>query len=183
MMRQQDLLVLLKKMTPEGCKLSCRGLATALGMNPSSVSACLERCKKAQLIDRNKKRVNVLALQEFLVHGVAYVFPVEPGRVGRGVPTAVSASPIKEQITSNTETFVWHDVKGNARGQQIEPLYSTAPKAAQEDEELYQWLVIVDTLRMGRAREKEIAINELNKRLERYAEKCPYQLAKDEWEN
>ena len=33
------------------------------------------------------------------------------------------------------------------------------------------WLVIVDALRMGRAREKEIAINELNKRITRYAEK------------
>ena len=171
MMRQQDLLVLFKKMTQDGSKLSCRGLAAALGMNPSSVSASLERCKQAQLIDRNKKRVNVLALQEFLIHGVAYVFPVEPGRVGRGVPTGVSASPIKEQITSNAETFVWHDVKGNARGQQIEPIYPTAPKAAQADEELYEWLVIVDALRMGRAREKEIAINELNKRFERYAEK------------
>ena len=170
MMRQQDLLVLLKKMTPEGSRLSCRGIAAALGMNPSSVSASLERCKKAQLVDRNKKRVNVLALREFLIHGVAYVFPAEPGRVGRGVPTGVSASPIKEQITSNTDTFVWHDVKGNARGQQIEPLYLTAPKAAQADEELYQWLVIVDTLRMGRAREKEVAINELNKRIEHYAE-------------
>ena len=52
----------------------------------------------------------------------------------------------------------------------IEPLYPSVPEAAMRDEELYQLLVIVDTLRIGRAREKEIAIKELRIRLDRYAE-------------
>lgn len=42
------------------------------------------------------------------------------------------------------------------------------PQAIQDDNELYQLLVIVDTLRMGRAREKEIAVAELNKRINAY---------------
>ena len=168
-MKPQDLLVLLKKMTTDGKELSCRGLAASLGMNPSSVSESLERSKKAQLVDRNKKRVNTLSLQEFLIHGVQYVFPAEVGRVGRGMPTYVSASPIKEQLTSTLDSYVWHDVKGTVRGQQIELLYPTALQAALKDEELYQWLVIVDTLRMGRARERAIAIAELNKRIQNYA--------------
>ena len=169
-MKPQDLLVILKKMTHEGKGLSCRGLAASLGMNPSSVSESLERSKRAQLVDRNKKRVNTLALQEFLVHGVQYVFPAETGRVGRGVPAYVSASPIKEHLTSTSDSYVWHDVKGTARGQQIEPLYPTALQAALKDNELYQLLVIVDTLRMGRVREREIAIAELTKRISAYAE-------------
>lgn len=170
MMKPQDLLIILKKMTRDGMGLSCRGLAASLGMNPSSVSESLERSKKAQLVDRNKKRVNTLALHEFLVHGVQYVFPAEVGRVGRGMPTYVSASPIKEQLTTTSDTYVWHDVKGSARGQQIEPLYNTVPQAVKEDNELYQLLVIVDTLRMGRVRERELAISELNKRINDYAE-------------
>ena len=169
-MKPQDIVILLKKLTFEGKNLSCRGLATSLGISASSVSESLERCKKAQLVDRHKKKVNVLALQEFLVHGIAYVFPVEAGRVGRGVPTHVSASPIQEHIASNAESFVWHYAKGTARGQQIEPLYPTVPEAALRDEELYQLLVIVDALRMGRVREKEIAIDELTKRINGYAE-------------
>ena len=64
-------------------------------MSASRLSESLERNKKAQLVDRNKKRVNTLALLEFMVHGLAYVFPAETGRVIRGVPTYVSASPIK----------------------------------------------------------------------------------------
>ena len=170
-MKEQDLVILLKKLTSKGRELSLRKLAEELGMSASSVSESLERSKLAQLVDRNKKRVNILALQEFLVHGVAYVFPAQTGRVGRGIPTYVSASPIKEQLAANTDAYVWHDVRGTARGQQIEPLYPSVPEAVQRDEELYELLVIVDALRMGRAREKEIAINELNKRFEHYAEK------------
>ena len=110
-----------------------------------------------------------MALQEFLIHGVAYVFPAQAGRIGRGIPAYVSASPLKEQLAANTDVYVWHHVRGSARGQQIKPLYPSVPEAVQRDEELYELLVIVDALRMGRAREKEIAINELNKRFEHYA--------------
>ena len=169
-MKEQDLVILLKKLTTKGSDLSIRKLAEELGMSASSVSESLERSKQAQLVDRNKKRVNILGLQEFLIHGVAYVFPAQTGRIGRGIPTYVSASPLKEQLAANADTYVWHHVRGTARGQQIEPLYPSVPEAALRDEELYEWLVIVDALRMGRAREKEIAINELNKRIERYAE-------------
>ena len=111
-----------------------------------------------------------MALQQILVHGIQYVFPSEAGRVGRGIPTYISASPIKEQISNSSECYVWHDVKGSARGQQIQPLYNTIPQAVKEDNELYQLLVIVDTLRMGRVREREIAIAELTKYINSYAE-------------
>ena len=162
-MKEQDLVILLKKLTSKGRALSLRKLAEELGMSASSVSESLERSKKAQLVDRNKKRVNTLALQEFMVHGLAYVFPAEVGRIIRGVPTYVSASPIKDQ-------YVWRYAKGEARGQMIEPLCPSVPEAALRDQELYQLLVIADTLRMGRSREKEIAIAELDKHIRRYAE-------------
>lgn len=170
MMLPQDIVILLKKMTTQGKAMSSRGIADSLGMSASNVSKSLERCKKAQLIDRHKKKVNVLALQEFLIHGIAYVFPAEAGRVGRGVPTYVSAAPISDAISNGAESYVWHYVRGNARGQHIEPLYPSVPEAALRDEELYQLLVIVDALRMGRAREKSIAIEELTKRMNCYAE-------------
>ncbi len=169
-MKPQDVVVLLKKITSQGRNLSYRAMAETLGMSVSCVSESMERCRKAQLVDRNKKYVNTLALQEFLVHGIAYVFPGEAGRVGRGVATYTSASPIKELLSMNSDGYVWHYVKGEDRGQQIEPLYASVPEAALRDEELYQLLVIVDVLRMGRSREKEIAIEELTKRLNYYAE-------------
>ena len=55
--------------------------------------------------------------------------------------------------------------KGIKRGQSIEPLYKTVPKIAQKDKSLYELLALTDTLRVGRAREIKIAIEELEKRM------------------
>ena len=166
-MKPLDIIVLLKKITNQGRELNVRGLATSLCVSPSSISASLERCRIAQLVDTTKKQVNVLALQEFLIHGIRYVFPVQLGKVARGTATFVSASPLKENISSSQEQYVWPYSKGNARGQSVEPLYDVVPKVV-DDDELYQLLVLVDALRIGRVREREIAIMELEKRFNNY---------------
>ncbi|MCQ2335401.1 MAG: hypothetical protein MJZ89_06150 [Paludibacteraceae bacterium] len=165
-MRSQDIVVLLKKTTSLGQDMSARKLADSLFISVSTVSECLKRSQVAQLLDARKQRVNVLALEEFLVHGVKYVFPVQTGRIIRGVPTFLSASPMKEQIASGSESFVWASLDGTERGQKVQPLYSSVPKAVQQDDELYRLLVLVDTLRLGRVRECEIAAAELHKHFE-----------------
>jgi len=104
------------------------------------------------------------ALQEFLVHGIKYAFPAEPGRLCRGIVTAHSAPPLAEKIVSS-EPYVWPDDEGPVRGQAIEPLYPSAPAAARKDPKLYELLALVDTLRVGRAREQKIAVQEIEKRI------------------
>lgn len=148
--------------------MSGRQLAEAIGTSSSGITETLKRCKIAQLVDKKKGWVNVLALEEFLVHGIRYVFPVEVGRVIRGIPTYISASPIKEQLAGGTDSFVWPSPTGTVRGQKITPLYSSVPRAAEKNEDLYRLLVIVDTLRLGRVREREIATAELHKYIENY---------------
>ena len=167
-MKPQDIIILLKKTTSLGKNLNVRELASSLNISTSNVSESLERCKIAQLIDINKKHVNILALQEFLIHGIKYVFPITLGKVVRGTATFISASPLKETISTSKDQYVWPYNKGNSRGQSIEPLYNIVPKIVEEDNELYQLLVLVDALRIGRVREREIAILELKKRLSNY---------------
>ena len=147
-----------------------KDVAQSLGISPAEISDAMERCRIAQLVDNDKVHVNTLALKDFLVYGIRYVFPAVTGRVMRGVPTSVSASPIKEQIAQVKDVYVWPYKKGTMRGQAITPLYPTVPEAVANDEELYKLLVIVDTLRMGRAREREIAISELDKSFVQYGE-------------
>jgi hypothetical protein len=53
------------------------------------------------------------------------------------------------------------------------PLYKSAPKAAREDQALYELLVLIDALRGGRAREREAATAEIKNRLKTY-EKSKY---------
>ena len=59
-MKPQDIIILLKKTTSLGKNLNVRELASSLNISTSNVSESLERCKIAQLIDINKKHVNIL---------------------------------------------------------------------------------------------------------------------------
>lgn len=167
-MRPQDILILLKMVVLGPPLQSNSVLVRSLKISAAEISEALERCRIAKLVDVSKKRVNVKALEEFLLCGVKYVFPAQPEGITRGVPTAFSASPIKEHIMPNNEKYVWRYYKGTERGQAIEPLYKTVPEIIAEEAELYELLVIVDTLRVGRVREVEIATKELMLRLDKY---------------
>ena len=71
---------------------------------------------------------------------------------------------MKDQIKSN-EDFVWPHSKGSHRGHSIAPLYKTVPEAVINDPVLHEYLALVDAIRIGNVREKNIAILELNKRI------------------
>jgi len=164
-MRPQDILVLLKIISMKNPEWLNLDIANSLKISQSEVSEALNRCKIARLIDGDKRKIYVNSFKEFLIYGLKYVFPAEPGAIVRGIPTAHSANPIKELISQGSENFVWPYSKGILRGQSIEPLYDTIPMVVQNDILFYELLAILDTLRIGRVREIKIAIDELEKRL------------------
>lgn len=165
-MRPQDIVVLLKIIALKHDNWKNSDLAYSLKISPSEISEVLNRCKIAGLIDAKKRKVHINSFKEFLIYGLKYVFPAEPGSVLRGIPTAHSAFPINENISSGGDIYVWPYAKGDQRGQAIEPLYKTLPSTVQDDKLFYEFLVIIDTIRVGRAREIQIAIEELEKRLQ-----------------
>ena len=69
-MRPQDVVILLKKTTSIGKSMMNKQLSESLQISASEISESLERSRIANLIDSKKKRVNILALQEFLLHGI-----------------------------------------------------------------------------------------------------------------
>ena len=164
-MRPQDIVVLLKIISMPDKNWRNIDIANAIHISPSEVSEALNRCMIAGLIDGRKRNVHINSFKEFLIYGLKYVFPVRPGAIMRGIPTAHSASPINEHISTADEVYIWPYVKGNHKGQAIEPLYKTLPDIVQDDKPLYELLAIIDTIRVGRAREIKIAIAELEKRL------------------
>lgn len=163
-MRPQDIVILLKIITIGHDKWINIDLAHSLKISPSEVSEALNRCKISRLIDLGKRNVNRNSFKEFLIYGLKYVFPAEPGAITKGIPTAHSASPINKYI-SGDEIYVWPHLKGTYRGQAIEPLYKTLPLIVEQDELFYELLTIIDTIRIGRAREIKIAVEQLNKRI------------------
>lgn len=165
-MRPQDIVVLLKIIAFKKGNWKNADLAYSLQISASEISEVLNRCRIAGLIDAKKKKVHINSFREFLIYGLKYVFPAEPGAVVRGIPTAHSAYPINEQIATGNDIYVWPYAKGTQRGQTIEPLYKTVPAVVQDDTLFYELMVITDTIRIGRARETKIAIEQLEKRLQ-----------------
>lgn len=163
--KPQDVLLLLKIVSDNSVSWNQKPMAEALGLSQSEVSEAVGRCKYAGLLAPNGKTVMRMALLEFLQYGLRYVFPTKPGAVVRGVPTSHSAKPLSDEIQSS-EAYVWPYGKGMVRGHSILPLYPSVPEAALKDEKLHEILALVDALRVGRAREKELALKELKKRLE-----------------
>jgi DNA-binding Lrp family transcriptional regulator len=162
-MRPQDIVILLRILSLQDKDWLSVDIARFLRISPSEVSESLNRSDIAGLIDKNRKNVNANSFKEFLIYGLKYVFPVQPGAIVRGIPTAHSAPPISGYISQGQEKYVWPSARGNERGQAVEPLYKTVPLVAFDDIIFYQLLVIADTLRIGRTREVKIAINELDK--------------------
>lgn len=163
-LKPQDIVILLKIIALGDSSWYHHTIAEDLNMSQSEVSQSLNRSKYAGLIDSTKKKVNKLAFTELLLNGISYVFPQQPGPIVRGLLTAHSAQPLNKIIKSN-ENYVWPYAKGLDRGQAIVPLYSTAVQASLKDQNLYELLTLVDAIRVGRTREKELAKTELKKRL------------------
>ena len=87
-MRPQDIAVLLKIIAFGKQDWMNKDLAASLHISPSEITESLSRSQFAGLINASRKKVFVLALEDFLVYGLRYVFPVQPGTLVRGMPTA-----------------------------------------------------------------------------------------------
>jgi hypothetical protein len=164
-----DIVVLLKLSLVLDGRPTYLQMANELHLYPSEVYASIKRARASHLVQgpELKDRLNRSALLEFLLHGVRYAFPVSLGAATRGVPTSYAASPLKELIDPGDELPpVWPLAEGSVRGYALSPLHKNAPKAALEDPRLYELLALVDAMRDGRARERELAARELSRRLE-----------------
>ena len=163
-LKPQDIVILLKIIAMGKKNWFHHTLAQELGMSQSEVTQSLNRSKYAGLIDNERKKVNRIAFSEFILHGLSYAFPQQPGALVRGVLTAHAAEPLNKLIHSR-EKYVWPYAKGTDRGQAIEPMYNTAVEASLKDHDLYELLTLVDAIRVGKVREKELAKKELEKRI------------------
>ncbi|MDX2250612.1 MAG: hypothetical protein SF052_27770 [Bacteroidia bacterium] len=162
-MRPQDVVILLKVVAMGETPWRYSDIAQALHMSQSEVAEALNRSKLGRLVDVSKKKVYRESFMEFLIHGVKYVFPAQPGALVRGIPTAHSAKPLSDLLISETEAFVWPSAVGNMRGQGIVPLYPSVIKAIRKDHILYEMLALVDAIRVGKAREHNLAVETLEK--------------------
>jgi hypothetical protein len=109
----------------------------------------------------NPARVNSHNLAEFAVHGAKYAFAADRLPVAAGVPTSHSAPAFAGVFAPGSEDWVWPHPQGSVRGQGLAPLHPSVPFAAMRDPRLYEMLALFDALRVGRARERGMALRRL----------------------
>lgn len=167
-LKPQDLLVALKIAVNRGREFTLTELATELYMAVSVVHGSIRRNEQARLISRSAGSIRAIrsALKEFAIHGAKYAFPAVLGPLARGVPTAI-AGPVLRMHFEQADSLppVWPDPEGSGYGPSVTPLYPTAMAACKIDNSLFEVLTLLDALRVGAAREQELAANQLEERL------------------
>lgn len=167
-LKPQDFYLLLALTAVRGESLTYPDLAALTGLSMSEVHGALKRVEQARLlafVDR-QPRIVTPAFKEFLLHGARYAFPAARGSMVGGVPTAYAAAPLNRQIAPSADPPpVWPHAEGSARGIALIPLYPSAPAAALRNAALYENLALFDALRMGNARERNLAVQLFEERL------------------
>lgn len=159
---------------PAGTLFRHSDVAASLGLSRSEVHAAVGRCLAAKLMGRIPHRVDAAAtanktnLLEFLLHGVRYAYPAQIGGVTRGIPTG-HAAPVLSAHFGSTDTLppVWPHPTGSVRGRAFDPLYRSVPIAAAADPNMYAAMALVDAIRGGSARDRELSARLLAKMLAR----------------
>lgn len=169
-LKPQDVVVALKLAAGRGASWTQPDLARSLHLSASEVNHGLKRLEACHLYNARERRVVRANLQEFLVSGLRYVFPGQLGLFGEGMPTSIAASAALSAkfMLGDEDRVVWPAADsrlGRVRGRVLAPLYRNVPLAAAEDAGLYEYLALVDALRVGRARERALAKEELSRRL------------------
>jgi len=150
--------------------LQMPAIAGAIGLSSTEAHEALKRASAAGLLVVTAMRgraqrgrpgravlVNRAAVIELVQHGVRYVFVPERGRMVRGMVTGAGAPVLRGVLQGAVTTSVWPDPTGETRGESFSPLYPSAVVAARTDPLLYGLLALVDAIRGGSAREREVA--------------------------
>ena len=168
-LKPQDIAVALKlAVLPPGPLPPYAILAEQLWLSPSEAHAAVKRLVSSRLAVEDEGRVRTVnaALVNFLIFGGPYAYPPVRGGLTIGFPTAYAVPPLKGQVLfSDDVPPVWPHPEGPVRGLALLPLYPKLPLAAREDPRLYELLALFDALRIGQARERDVAGKLLRERL------------------
>jgi hypothetical protein len=169
MIKPQDIVVLAKLLTYQTDKSwSQNSIASELCLSPSQINSALKRLVAVGLITPyhppDKPQPITQACEEFFLHGLKYVFPAKLGELVRGIPTSYAAPVLSGQIVAGDDPIpVWPYGEGSERGLALKPLYPSVPEsvAKHPDPLFYDLLTLIDAIRSGRVRERQIAAQKI----------------------
>ena len=133
-----------------------REIAERTGLSLGEAHNSTKRLQASHLLLPHRREVNRRPFLDFLMHGVPYVYPGELGPETQGIPTGYSAPAFSGRILAH-EAIVWPSLKGEVRGSALAPLCKKAPTFPETNPDLYRWLTVVDAMRVGRSRERDLS--------------------------
>lgn len=155
-----DLVLTAKIFANQGSEFLLSELAGEFGVSISTIHGALIRCETARLLSRSAGEIRALrpAVREFAIYGAKYAFPAVLGPATRGIPTSIGA-PFLASNFEKTDGLVpvWPHPEGSVWGFELVPLHPGVPSACMRDNALYEVLTLIDAIRVGAARERELA--------------------------
>lgn len=147
-------------------------MAERLGISKSTAHDSVRRLVHNRLAHESKRATALVAdgpALDFLTFGVPYAFVPDVVPDARGVMTGLRALDLSSAggAFSSALAIVWPSKLGDARGMGVAPLVPAAPDLPYRDPPLYRMLAIVDALRLGDAREREVARDSLRAEFKR----------------
>lgn len=175
-MKPQDIVVLAKLISYRKKDMSWTqgSLAQELCLSPSQINYALKRLLASRLLSPVQKESEwkpepfIQLCEEFLIHGFKFVFPPEFGSITGGIPTAYAAPSLNKIIVAGNDPIpVWPSAKGTHRGVALKPLYHCVPESIIKypDPFFYDLLSLLDAVRSGRARERNIGAEKISQML------------------
>lgn len=162
-MKAQDVVIAIKLVGASDPNWSYASLGSEIGLGHNQAHLACKRLVAASLM--NDKRVNKRNFVEFLVHGVKYVFPPVWDGEQHGIPTAISSPEMKKELRSQ-QRVVWPTRKRkDPKGDGLRPLHKCVFTVIEKDQFAYQILSVLDSIRVGSAREREIAVDYINSKI------------------
>ena len=151
--------------------MAMASVATRLGVTLDRLSEPRARLAAAGVADAGTGSIDAPRLLELLRGNVRSAFPPmdqsgPPAEPVRGIRTGIEGIPrLRGALVGQGELRVWKADFGEAFGVCVEPLCPNAVNLKAEDETLFEALALVDALRFGVARERNVARDELRKLL------------------
>jgi len=157
-MQPQDLLIALFLIL-EKKKTYQKDIADRLKISRAAVSYSVNRLIKLNLLSQDKERIMAQTILDFIKYAIHIVYPAQQGPRVKGILTG-DITLLDNTILSD-DKYVWKSSLGHDIGQEISPLYRSAPEIAASEPALYKALQLIDIIRIGNSREKNLAFKKL----------------------
>ena len=144
--KPQDI-VILGKLISEKLWPSQKEIADSLNLSQAEISHALNTLDHIGLINLSNKKINKLAITEFVTHALKYLYPIEKKGTGRGILIGPSSSIFKEKVRSDDYNYIWPNSNGDSKGIIVTPLLPELSSTVLSNEIMCQFLNVVEIFR------------------------------------